>query len=104
MRSRVKSKRIKMPKYDTGKRTIDQMLKDPAQMQGSYAAVGNPGGYTWAYPEAKDGPVITPYGNYQDSGEYNRWHDLSAYDPNAPFEMFNQFVFGAPFALYDTAD
>lgn len=104
MRSRVKSKRIKMPKYDTGKRTIDQMLKEPAQMQGSYAAVGNPGGYTWAYPEAKDGPVITPYGNYQDSGEYNRWHDLSAYDPNAPFEMFNQFVFGAPFALYDTAD
>lgn len=30
MRSRTKSKRIKMPKYDTGKRTIDQMLKDPA--------------------------------------------------------------------------
>lgn len=104
MRSRAKSKRIKMPKYDTGKRTIDQMLKDPAQMQGSYAAVGNPGGYTWDYPEANDGPVITPYGNYQDRGEYNRWHDLSAYDPNAPFEMFNQFVFGAPFALYDTAD
>ncbi len=83
--------------------TIDQTLQNPAVMQGTQEQINNPDQYIWEYPEIKDGIVVTPSTTYQDSGEYNRWHDLSAYDPNAPFEMFNGFVFGAPFALTDAA-
>lgn len=82
------------------------MLQGPATMQGSYASVGNPGEYTWDYPEATDGVTVTPWGAFPTEGAALRAprNDGGTYDPNAPFEMVNSLVFGAPFALYDTAD
>ena len=89
-------KRILKPRYDTG--TDDKQY----QYYGTPEQLANPN-TIWDYPEAKDGAVITPKGNYADTQQYIAATHGSAYDPNAPFEMVNQLVFNSAPALFDTA-
>lgn len=92
----MKKKRILKPKFDTG--TDDK----PYLYYGTPEQLANPD-TIWDYPEAKDGAVITPKGNYADTQQYIAATHDSAYDSNAPFEMFNQLVFNSAPALFDTA-
>lgn len=92
----MKKKRILKPRYNTG--TDDK----PYRYYGTPEQLANPN-TIWDYPEAKDGPVITPKGNYGDTQQYIAATHGSAYDPNTPFEMFNQLVFNSAPSLFDTA-
>lgn len=89
-------KRILKPRYNTG--TDDKQYR----YYGTPEQLANPN-TIWDYPEAKDGPVITPKGNYGDTQQYIAATHGSAYDQNAPFEMFNQLVFNSAPSLFDTA-
>lgn len=89
-------KRILKPRYDTG--TDDKQYR----YYGTPEQLANPN-TIWDYPEAKDGAVITPNGNYADTQQYIAATHGSAYDSNAPFEMFNDLVFNSAPALFDTA-
>lgn len=89
-------KRILKPKFNTG------TDNKPYLYYGTPEQLANPN-TIWDYPEAKDGPVITPKGNYGDTQQYIAATHGSAYDPNAPFEMFNNLVFNSAPALLDTA-
>lgn len=93
---RYEKKRILKPKFDTGTNN------KPYLYYGTPEQLANPD-TIWDYPEAKDGAVITPKGNYADTQQYIAATHGSAYDSNAPFEMFNQLVFNSAPALFDTA-
>lgn len=89
-----------------GKRILqsfDDGTDDNVYLYGTPEQIANPN-TIWQYPEAKDGPVITSNkGNYENMSQYISATHGSAYDPNAPFEMFNQLVFNSAPSLLDTA-
>ena len=60
IRNYEKKKRILKPRYDTG--TDDKQYR----YYGTPEQLANPN-TIWDYPEAKDGAVITPKGNYADT-------------------------------------
>ena len=94
---------VKPKKYKRGKDCFDMGTDNkPYLYYGTPEQLANPN-TIWEYPEAKDGAVITPKGNYADTQQYIAATHGSAYDPNAPFEMFNDLVFNSAPALLDTA-
>lgn len=80
----MKKKRILKPKFDTG--TNDK----PYLYYGTPEQLANPD-TIWEYPEAKDGAVITPKGNYADTQQYIAATHGSAFDQKAALPLI-QFL------------
>lgn len=107
-------KRILKPNFEKGKNCFDAgsdikvdrndtpITKDSLVMYGTPEQIANPN-QLWEYPKELDDVVVTPKGSYPNMQSYIAATHGSAYDPNAPFEMFNDFTFNSAPMLFDAA-
>lgn len=107
-------KRILKPNFGKGKNCFDTgsdikvdrngapITKDSLVMYGTPEQIANPN-QLWEYPKELDDVVVTPKGSYPNMQSYIAATHGSAYDPNAPFEMFNDFTFNSAPMLFDAA-
>ena len=107
-------KRILKPNFGKGKNCFDTgsdnkvdrkgmpITKDSLTMYGTPEQIANPN-QLWENPKEIEGPVVTPKGYYPNMQSYIAATHGSAYDPNAPFEMFNSLVFNSAPMLFDVA-
>ena len=107
-------KRILKPNFGKGKNCFDTgsdnkvdrkgmpITKDSLTMYGTPEQIANPN-QLWENPKEIEGPVVTPKGYYPNMQSYIAATHGSAYDPNAPFEMFNNLVFNSAPMLFDVA-
>lgn len=105
---------IVKPKRNVNKRHFDEgsdakvdrngapITKDSIVMYGTPEQIAN-SDTLWEYPKELNDVVVTPKGSYPNMQAYIAATHGSAYDPDAPFEMFNQLVFNSAPALFDTA-
>lgn len=90
-------------KYKKGKDCFDIGTDDAIGIyRGTLEQHNNPN-QLWEREKPLDEVVVTPKGYYPNMQSYIAATHGSAYDPNAPFEMFNQLVFNSVPSLYDTA-
>lgn len=98
----MKKKIILKPKFGRGKRCFDVGSDDKVVMYGTPEQIANPN-QLWEYPKELDDVIVTPKGSYPNMQSYIAATHGSAYDPNAPFEMFNDFTFNSAPMLFDAA-
>lgn len=98
----MRKKRILKPKFGKGKHCFDAGSDDKVVMYGTPEQIANPN-QLWEYPKELDDVVVTPKGSYPNMQSYIAATHGSAYDPNAPFEMFNNLVFNSTPMLFDAA-